>query len=366
MPGHNGNAERLARLLAETGGVLDRSLADKIYTKRDEAALRHIFRVASSLDSLVIGEPQIVGQLKSAFRLAQQGNTAGPMMHRVMDRAMSVSKRVRTETDIAREVVSVGRAGVELVRQVVGDLKGRSALLIGAGQHGKIVARALLISDSMNSLSPTERLSALLNSPTSTTAARFRFKRWTGTSTAWTSSSAVRERVGISSREGDVAPALAKRRGRPLVMIDLAVPRNIDPSVNDLRGVYRFDIDDLAQFAGRGKKSRLDAAEVAERIVERATERHWKQIMGEQVNQELGRIVKGAEHIRLGEMARIESLLASLPPEQSGAVDAMTRAIVKKLLHQPLHQLRAWAEDGNIEQAQALFRAFGQDEDDDA
>ena len=102
VPGQNGSAERLARLLAETGGVLDRSLAEKIYTMRDEAALRHIFRVASSLDSLVIGEPQIVGQLKSAFRLAQQGNTAGPMMHRVMDRAMSVSKRVRTETDIGR------------------------------------------------------------------------------------------------------------------------------------------------------------------------------------------------------------------------------------------------------------------------
>ena len=366
VPGHNGNAERLARLLAETGGVLDRSLADKIYTKRDEAALRHIFRVASSLDSLVIGEPQIVGQLKSAFRLAQQGNTAGPMMHRVMDRAMSVSKRVRTETDIAREAVSVGRAGVELVRQVVGDLKGRSALLIGAGQHGKIVARALLdfgLDELVVANRTFERAAELANIYNGSAIPLQEVDRYLHRVDIVVSSTGAGRYL---LTRGDVRAGAGKRRGRPLVMIDLAVPRNIDPSVNDLRGVYRFDIDDLAQFAGRGKKSRLDAAEVAERIVERATERHWKQIMGEQVNQELGRIVKGAEHIRLGEMARIESLLASLPPEQSGAVDAMTRAIVKKLLHQPLHQLRAWAEDGNIEQAQALFRAFGQDEDDDA
>ena len=144
-------------------------------------------------------------------------------------------------------------------------------------------------------------------------------------------------------------------------MIDLAVPRNIEPSVNELRGVYRFDIDDLAQFAGRGQRSRLDAAAAAEELVEQATGRHWKQLMGEQVNQELGRIVKGAEHIRIGELARIEAMLAELPADQRGAVDAMTRAIVKKLLHQPLHQLRAWAEDGNIDQAQALFAAFGRD-----
>ena len=255
---------------------------------------------------------------------------------------------------------------MELVRQVVGDLNGRSALLIGAGQHGKIVARALLdfgLDELVVANRTFERAAELANIYNGSAIPLQEVDRYLHRVDIVVSSTGAGRYL---LTRGDVAPALAKRRGRPLVMIDLAVPRNIDPSVNDLRGVYRFDIDDLAQFAGRGKKSRLDAAEVAERIVERATERHWKQIMGEQVNQELGRIVKGAEHIRLGEMARIESLLASLPPEQSGAVDAMTRAIVKKLLHQPLHQLRAWAEDGNIEQAQALFRAFGQDEGDDA
>ena len=144
VQGRNGSIDRLVRFLAESGGVTDKAFADKIYRKCDEEALRHIFRVASSLDSLVIGEPQIVSQLKGAFRLAQQSNLAGPVLHRVMDHAMSVSKQVRSETDIAREAVSVGRAGVELAKQVLGDLKGRSALLIGAGGHGKIVARSLL------------------------------------------------------------------------------------------------------------------------------------------------------------------------------------------------------------------------------
>ncbi len=366
VPGRHGSADRLARILAETGGVHGRGLVDKIYTKCDEAALRHIFRVASSLDSLVIGEPQIVGQLKSAFRLAQEVNTAGPMMHRVMDRAMSVSKQVRTETQIAREAVSVGRAGVELARQVLGDLHGRSALLVGAGQHGKVVARSLLdfgLDELVIANRTFERAAELAVAYSGSAVPLQDVNRYLHRVDVVVCSTGAGK---VLINRADVAPALSKRRGRPLVVLDLAVPRNVEAAVNELPGVYRFDIDDLAQFAGRGQQSRQNAAQRAEQIVEQATERHWRQLMGEQVNHELGRIVRDAEHIRATEIGKLQALMTTLTVEQRGAVDAMTRAIVKKVLHQPLHNLRSWAELGDLEQAQILFSAFKRDDRDDA
>jgi len=365
VPGSRGDVDRLARFLAESGGVTDKSLADKIYKKRDQEALRHIFRVASSLDSLVLGEPQIVGQMKTALRLAQKSNAAGPMLHRVMDHALRVSKRVRTETDISREAVSVGRAGVELAKQVLGTLEGRSALLVGAGEHGKIVARALVdfgLDEIVVANRTFERAAALADMFNGSAIPLQEVDRYLPrVDIVLCSTGAGRNLI---SRD-DVTAGLSKRRGRSLVMIDLAVPRNIDPSVNELSGVFRFDIDDLATFAGRGQAARRDAAQVAEGIVEEATELHWRQLMGEQVNRELGRIVHGAEQIRQSEVERILTVLEGLPADQRGAVEAMTRAIVKKVLHQPLRQVRDWAEQGDIGQAKTIFTAFGAEAEDD-
>jgi len=365
VQGRQGSVDKLVRFLAESGGVTDKAISEKIYRKCDQEALRHIFRVASSLDSLVIGEPQIVGQLKSAFRLAQQSNLAGPVLHRVMDHAMSVSKRVRSETDISREAVSVGRAGVELAKQVLGELKGRSALLIGAGAHGKIVARSLLdygLDELVVANRTFERAADLANNFNGSAIPLHEVERYLPRVDIVVCSTGA-GRVLIS--KNDVVQSTPKRRGRSLVMIDLSVPRNIDPEVNGLSGVFRFDIDDLAQFAGRGKAARQDAAAVAEAIVEKATQHHWKQLMGEQVNHEMGRIVRGAEEIRKTEMDRIGDVLAGLPQAQADSVEAMTRAIVKKILHQPLRQVRSWAEDGEVEQAKVLFSAFRKADDDD-
>jgi glutamyl-tRNA reductase len=365
VPGSRGDVDRLARFLAESGGVTDKSLADKIYKKRDQEALRHIFRVASSLDSLVLGEPQIVGQMKTALRLAQKSNAAGPMLHREMDHALRVSKRVRTETDISREAVSVGRAGVELAKQVLGTLEGRSALLVGAGEHGKIVARALVdfgLDEIVVANRTFERAAALADMFNGSAIPLQEVDRYLPrVDIVLCSTGAGRNLI---SRD-DVTAGLSKRRGRSLVMIDLAVPRNIDPSVNELSGVFRFDIDDLATFAGRGQAARRDAAEVAEGLVEEATELHWRQLMGEQVNRELGRIVHGAEQIRQSEVERILTVLEGLPADQRRAVEAMTRAIVKKVLHQPLRQVRDWAEQGDIGQAKTIFTAFGAEAEDD-
>jgi len=366
VPGHRGEVDRFVRWLAEAGGATDREISEKIYRKSDQDALRHIFRVASSLDSLVLGEPQIVGQMKTAFRVAAEHKAAGPMLHRVMNHALHVSKRVRSETDIAREAVSVGRAGVELVRQVLGSLEGRSALLVGAGAHGKLVARALLdfgLSELVVANRTFEHAAALAEAFNGSAIPIQEVERYLPRVDVVLCSTAA-GRVLISRDE--VASTLPQRRGKSLVMIDLSVPRNIDPSVNTLGGVYRFDIDDLAQFAGRGQESRRSAAAEAEEIVELETERHWRQLMGEQVNRQIGSIVQSAELVRKLEVERARMAMQGLPPEQWQTVEAMSRAIVKKILHQPLRQVRSWAEDGDIEQATSVFTAFGNEEEPDA
>jgi glutamyl-tRNA reductase len=365
VPGRRGDVDRLARFLAESGGVTDKRIADKIYRKRDQEALRHIFRVVSSLDSLVLGEPQIVGQVKDAFRLAQQSKTAGPVLHRVMDHAMRVSKQVRTETDIAKEAVSVGRAGVELARQVLGDLSGRSALLVGAGEHGKIVARSLLgygLDELVVANRTFEHAAALADEFNGSAIPLGDVDRYLNRVDIVLCSTAAGR---ILIHRDDVAASLSKRRGRSLVMIDLSVPRNIDSSVNDLAGVFRFDIDDLAQFAGRGQAARRSAAKLAEDIVEQATEKHWRQLLGEQVNRGISAMVKDAEQTRQEEIEGIASVLQGLPEDQRMAVDAMTRAIVKKVLHRPLRTVRDWAEAGTVDKAEAVFQAFGAVEKDD-
>jgi glutamyl-tRNA reductase len=161
----------------------------------------------------------------------------------------------------------------------------------------------------------------------------------------------------------DLRPALGKRRHKSLVMIDLAVPRNIDPGVNELSGVFRFDVDDLAQIAGQGKERRLAAAEEAERIVEEASQRFWRHLMGEAVHDRIGGIVRNAEVIRQAEISRLVAV-SGLAVDQQAAVDAMTRAIVKKVLHGPLSHLRGLAQAGDLEATQTILQAFGESEGD--
>jgi len=365
-PQGEGNLDKVTRWVADTAGAKSRQVESHLYKLQDQDALRHIFRVASSLDSMVIGEPQILGQFKVAYRTAQDQEATGPVMHRVMDRALTVAKRVRAETEIAREAVSVGRSGVELARQVLGELKGRSAMLIGAGSHGKVVARSLLdygLSELVIANRTFERAADLALTFGGSAVPFAELERYL-TRVDIVLCSTAAGRVLIS--RDDMVPAMTQRRNRPLVMVDLAVPRNIDPRVHELDGVFRFDVDDLAKVAGRGMEKRRQAAEEAERIVEAETERYWRHIVGEAVHQRIGGIVSAAEAVRVAELARTTAALDHLDPEQREALDAMTRAIVKKILHQPLSQVRSWAENGDLEHVESLFAAFGEVQDEDA
>ena len=353
------DADRLAGSLAESGGLRARLVGPHFYRFSERDALRHLFRVASSLDSLVIGEPQILAQVKEAYRVAAEARTAGPVLHRVMRQALQVGKRVRTETGIAREAVSVGRAGVELARQVLGELKGRSALLVGAGAHGKLVARSLL----------SFGLSELV-------VANRTFERAVDLARTFGASAAHLDAIGeylprvdvvvtstgagrVLISRSDVAGALRKRRYRPLVMIDLSVPRNIASDVNDLDAVYRFDIDDLRQVADRGRELRAEAAVEAERIVSDEVERCWRGLVGAEVNRRIGAVARHAEEVRVAEVARSRAVLDAADPAVREAVEAMSKALIKKLLHRPFTEARRMAESGESLAADHLLEALG-------
>lgn len=359
VPTAQGSAERVATWLAETGGLSRRGEGSPVYHYESEAALRHLFRVASSLDSLVIGEPQILGQVKEAYRVAAEQHAAGPVLHRVMRGALETGKRVRTETDIGREAVSVGRAGVELARQVLGELEGRSALLVGAGEHGKLVARAL-VSAGLEELVVANRT----------------FDRAVALAGRFGASAVHLDRIGPTLERVDIvmtstaagrvllsraelSPWMRRRRHRPLVMIDLSVPRNIALDVGELEEVYRFDIDDLRQLAERGLASRRGALQEAERIVESEVARCWSSLLADDLNRRIGAAARRAEAIRLAELERTRQRLEHLDPATREAIDAMTRALVKKLLHHPFANARALSGQGRIETADALLAALG-------
>ena len=350
--------DRVAQWLMDRSGMSPRGSDQQLYRLHSQAAVRHLFRVASSLDSMVVGEPQILAQVKAAYRLSVDHEATGPVMRRVMDRALAVAKRVRTETAIARETVSVGRAGVELARQVLGDLKGRSALLIGAGAHGKLVARALL----------DYGLSELIVANRTFSKAAELATRFGGTAAHLDSIPQWLERVDVVLtstgagrliiRRGELARTVRKRRFRSLVMIDLSVPRVIDPEVNELEGVYRFDVDDLDQLAQTGRSAREAAALDAERIIAEEVEQTWRVLQVEAVRQSIGDVVRHAEEIRQAELSRAARVLDSLQPEQRQAIEAMTRALVKKVLHQPLSQVRTHAEQGEAEALKVVLDAL--------
>ena len=357
-------AEEVADWLARSSGARARSLGRHMFAYQQQDALQHVFRVASSLDSMIIGEPQIVGQLRAAYKLATSAESTGPVLRRVMDRALHVAKRVRTETAIAREAVSVGRAGVELARQVLGSLSGRSALLIGAGAHGKLVATSLLgygLGELVVANRTFERAAELAN-------------RFGGMATHLDDLDRHLERVDVvvaSTGAGrllvtrrQMARVVRKRRYRSQVLLDLSVPRNIDPAINDLDGVYRFDVDDLREVAAQGMERRRAAAEAAEAIVQAEAARAWQQMRGEVHRARLAQVMRRAESIRSAEVERAARALGEMSPKQQQAIDAMTRAIIKKVLHPGLQSSRAWAEGGDQLRLEAALRALGVSTDD--
>ncbi len=333
-------------------------LDDHIYEYSDQDAVTHVFRVASSIDSMVVGEPQILGQMKDAYRTAREIGSSGPLLSRLYQRAFSTAKRVKNETLIARRPVSVARVAVELTRQIFENLESKSALMIGAGE----MIEASLFALRREGLGEC-RVANRTRSNAEELAVRFGATAHglDELEELLASSDIVLSCIGATDVVLDsdsVIRALSHRRRRPIFLIDMGVPRNIDPDVNGLENVYLYDIDDLQQVAQSNEAERQRESQQAERIVIEEQERFVGWMVALQSVPTIQHLRARAESIRQAELGRALSRM-DFDEAQQENIEGLTRAIVNKLLHPPLSRLRAQTdrEEGLavLEEARALF-----------
>jgi glutamyl-tRNA reductase len=329
-----------------------------LYEHLDGDAVRHLFRVSASIDSLVVGEPQILGQVKDAYRIAAEGGACGPLLNRLFSSAFVAAKRVRNETQIGARPVSMARVAVDLARQIFEALEDKHALLVGAGEMIEAALDALrgagLASVAVANRTP-ERAAELASRYGATAHGLDELPALlAGADVVLTSIGADRPLLDAPLFEA----ALRMRRRQPIFAIDLGVPRNVDPAVNQLDDVYLYDVDDLSGVAEANAEERRRETVRAEAIVQEEVERFDGWLGALRAVPTIRRLRARAEAIRQGE---IEKAVAKLGLDDAGraGVEAMTRAIVNKILHAPVSKLRAQAEREEglayLEAAKVLF-----------
>jgi len=329
------------------------------YRLMDDAALTHIFRVVSSLDSMVVGEPEITGQVKEAWSQGQKAGTTGRFLDAVMQKAMTVSMRVRTDTAIGSGAVSVPYASVQLLKEVLGELSGREVLLIGAGKMSELAARYLMNAGArhMKVINRTFANAEVLACKFKATAVPYQdYLEHLKTADVVVSSTACPHFVVTRRDAEDVAHA---RERRPMVMIDLAVPRDIEPGVRDIEGIHLFDMDDLEQVVQQNTREQLVAAEGAEKIVRAEVGGFRRKLMAERV---VPTIV--ALRLRLEEVCRqeLETLRQEFGPfteDQNQVLTALTAHITQRIAGSLARELKELPERNEQDVlASALTRLF--------
>lgn len=353
-------ATSIGDFLARERGVEASEVSRHLYVHHDREAVRHLFRVASSLDSMVVGEPQILGQLKTFYQMSTAARAAGHVLHRVFHKSFSVAKRVRTETGIASRSVSVSSVAVDLAMQIFESLSDKTAMVIGAGKMAELVARHLHT-----------------NGVGSTIFTNRTFDRAVEMAKAFRGTPVPFEDLGRYLRIADVVlgstsaagfllgPELLhevqrERSHRPMFLIDLAVPRNFDPRLNGLDGVYLYDIDDLQGVAADNRGSRASEAERAESIVDEEVEAFWAWFRSLDAVPTIVALKEKVEEIRRREIERALGSLATLGESERKAIEALSEALVNKILHEPISRLRR-PEGRESEDVEAARRLFGLD-----
>src|SRR3990172_4152857 len=358
----------LATLCRQRGLEIS-SLEPFLYSKVSSEAVQHCFRVASSLDSMILGEPQILGQVKDAFQVAQDCQTTGPILHAVMTQAFSVAKKVRTETGVARHAVSVSVAAVELARKIFGGLRGKAVLLVGAGKMGEQAARRLVDHGAFPIYVTNRTWARAQEVARALHGQAVRFEDFPTVlpevDIVITSTGAPDPIVSVKS----VQTALHARRSRPIFFIDIAVPRDVEAGVNDLPNVFCYDIDDLRQVVDANIRERLREAEKAEVLVEREVERFTARLKDLEVVPTIVSLRAKLESIRQLEVGKTLSRVPEASEEVRAAIEAMSNAIVNKILHAPIVKLRESSRSGHgrswVEAVQELFGLAPKESKDD-
>jgi glutamyl-tRNA reductase len=351
--------EAVAAFLARFHDRATGEIGPHLYRLEGEAAVRHAFRVAASLDSMVMGEPQILGQVKEAYASAEKAGSLGSVLTALRNRSLGAAKRARTETAIGRNAVSVSHVAVELARKIFGELRDRAVLLVGAGKMSEIAARQMVRDGARatvlggRTFEKAEQLAAALGGrcgPFETLRSELAQADIVISGTG---------APGVVIDRDDVAAAQAARRGRPLFVIDIAVPRDVAADAGKVPGVFLYDLDDVKKVAESNLRERKREAGAAERIIEEEVHAflEWRRSLD--VVPLLVDLRKRADAIRKTEIEKARRRLGPLTPEQEGAIDAVTAAIVNKLLHGPTVQLKEMAGNSQPEHVGFIRKLFG-------
>ncbi|HEX8773781.1 MAG TPA: glutamyl-tRNA reductase [Pyrinomonadaceae bacterium] len=358
--------ERIARFLSEIRSIPYEVINKHLYSHADDEAVRHVFRVTSSLDSMVVGEPQVLGQVRRAYSLAVESGTAGRVLNRLVHHAFHVAKRVRSETGIASSAVSISYMAVELGRKIFGSLKGQTVLLIGAGEMAELAARHLINAGAAR---------VMVANRTNETAQKLAVE-FGGEAVDFaqlTTRLAEADIVICSTGAPDyvVTPqmareALERRRNRPTFLIDISVPRNIDPAVGEISNLFVFDIDDLEAFIASNIREREREAERAELIVASEVMQFQQALRALDIGPTLGALRQKLQDIARDELKRQRHRLGQLSEEQERAVESLLVSTVNKISHPVIHRMRHSFDTGEDESLRAWREIFGLETDDKA
>jgi len=354
--------ERVSQFLSKTDSLPRSFFETHLYQHTDDEAIRHLFRVTSSLDSMVVGEPQVLGQVRRAYSIALEAGTAGRILNRLVHHAFRVAKRVRTETGIGANAVSISYMAVELGKKIFNSLEGRTALLIGAGEMAELSARHLVNAGVSRVLlaNRTQERAGRLAAELGGEPVNFdELPDHLADADIIICSTAADEYL---ITEQMARAALSKRRNRPSFFIDISVPRNIDPAVGKIPNVFVFDIDDLESVISSNIREREREAERAELIVESEIMQFQQTLRVLDIGPTIGALRNKLQDIAKGELARQRNRLGPLTAEQEAAIQALLVSTVNKISHPLLSHMRRSYDASDAETIQAWRDIFGLEE----
>jgi glutamyl-tRNA reductase len=356
----HGALSDLRTFLADWSGRPPEYFAGSAYSYHDEAAVEHLFRVAAGVDSVVVGEGEILQQVREAWASAREERTVGPFLDVLFRHAVEAGKRARTETAIARGTVSVAQAALSMSEDRLGGLAGRNGLVVGAGTIGEALAKAFAVVRGHGQLLVANRTWLRASELAGACG---------GLAVAWGRWPVALEEVdvlftatgspGLLLGAAELEAVLAARAGRPLLIVDLAVPRDIDPSVRDLPGITLLDIDDLKHFAESNLAGRRQEIPKVEQLLAEEVARHLSWAEERNAAPIIAELRARAETVRQGELARFQSRLASLDERERDAVEALTKGLIGKLLHEPTLRLKSGMASHSEDLSVATRRLFG-------
>jgi len=348
----------VAAFLERQFGVDHALLGPHLYELREREAIRHLFRVAASLDSMVVGEPQILGQVKEAFAVAKAAGTIGGHLEHLLQGAFAAAKKVRNETEIGANSVSIASVAVEMARKIFGSLAGKTVFLVGAGKMCELSARHLK-QQGVGTILVTNRTLERAERMAEPFAGKVipydqLYEVASQADIVITSTSAPHHIFGPAHGQ----KFMQRRRNRPMFFVDLAVPRDVDPAMGKLEGIFVYDIDDLQGVAATHMAERSREAADAETLIAVELERFHVRQRAVNAAPAIVALQRQAEEIRQGEMRRVQVRLGSLSAEQLAAVEALTRGLLNKFLHPPMQALKQAARENDQMRMDALCETW--------